>query len=120
MSRYRTVVTTDATLKQLVPIPIPTNTLREFTVVVSGESTLNVCATIRYVGAVKNLSGTTSLVGTPTVTVMADIDAAAWTGSATVSGGYLVINVQGGAGQTVNWTPMRNDKSDMQIPPPGD
>jgi hypothetical protein len=58
----------------------------------------------RRTAIVKNDGATVTVVATdPSPTVVETAGAAAWNASVAVSGEQLVINVQGGAGQDIDW-----------------
>lgn len=85
---------------------LPTNSSMSFTGVVHGRNGTTSSAGWQISGTIKNVSGTVSLVGTPTVTsIGADAGAAAWAVAVAAdnTNKCLQINVTGAAATTINW-----------------
>lgn len=117
-TKYQTITSLDTAITPLASLPLASNTSQSFVLEAHGYLAGS-CGVVRIVGAAKNISGAATVLGT-TVTVYADAAGATWTGSATPSGGNLVMNVQGGVGQTVSWTLARADFAAIPAPPPGE
>jgi hypothetical protein len=102
------VATTDATATTIATVAIPTAT----TVMVSADivarrtggssGTAGDGAAYRLMAAVKNISGTLTIIS-QSLTFTAE-DQAAWTAAAAVSGTNLLIKVTGAANNNVDWT----------------
>ena len=108
--------TTDATTTSLLPgnsvgganagiLLIPADTAWAFSCLIIGRATTSdVNGAYQITGLAKNNGGTVALVGTPTVTTIAeDTLASTWNASVTVSGGNLLIQVTGAAATTIRW-----------------
>jgi hypothetical protein len=111
-----TAQTTNATLTTLLPgnsvggaqagiLLIPTDTAWAFSCLIIGRATASdLNGAYQITGLAKNNGGTVALVGTPTVTTIAeDSGASAWNASVSVSGGNLLIQVTGAASTTIRW-----------------
>jgi hypothetical protein len=85
-------------------IIVPTNSTWTFEALVTGRATDGTSAAFRIAGAIKNNAGTTSIMGSPTKTIVA-ADDPSWdaTAVADVSKQALVIQVIGANGTTIRW-----------------
>ena len=108
--------TTDATTTTLLPgnsvgganagiLLIPADTAWAFSCLIIGRATASdLNGAYQITGLAKNNGGTVALVGTPTVTTIAeDASASTWNASVTVSGGNLLIQVTGALATTIRW-----------------
>lgn len=108
--------TTNATVTTLLPgnsvgganagiLLIPTDTAWAFRCLIIGRATASdVTGAYQITGLAKNNSGTAAIVGTPTVTTIAeDTLASTWDASVSVSGGNLLIQVTGAVATTIRW-----------------
>jgi len=102
------IETTNATTTTLLfdgdRFVIPSGKTVAFDVLVVGRSSGGLSAAYRVTGLVKRVGGTVSLVGTPSVTVIAEDDSA-WNCVVGVDGANyaLAVRVVGAAGVTVRW-----------------
>ena len=103
------VTTTDASATALeaegvTALPVPTDTTWGFVAHVVGRRTDadDESAFYRVEGCVDNNGGTTALVGSVTITTIAE-DNAAWNATAGATSGGLRIYAQGEASKTINW-----------------
>jgi len=98
--------TTNATVKSmttnLANVNVPTGGVWAFRGLVSARSSGNGAAW-EIKGCAQNIGGTTSIVGTATVTSLGSFVGSAWAVTITTSGPALIVQVQGQASTTVNW-----------------
>jgi hypothetical protein len=85
-------------------ILVPTNSTWTFEILVTGRASDGTSAAFRLVGAIKNNAGTTSIMGSPTKSIVATDDPS-WDANAVadVSNHALVIQVIGANGTTIRW-----------------
>lgn len=107
-------ITTDATtttllIDQTAQLSLPSDTTWQIMIRVTARQTggsagtVGDCATFRIDGAVNNIGGTASLVGTPDTGSYSVAAAATWTVALAVSGSNLQIRVTGEANKTIRW-----------------
>ncbi len=102
--------TADATLTELFldgaskRMIIPNNSTWAFDVLVTARASNGNSAAYQIRGAIKNNSGTTSIVGSPTFTLLAE-DVASWDASAVADNANdaLVVKVTGAAATSIRW-----------------
>lgn len=107
--------TTDATPTELSLVDtslerlfVGTNKSWTFRIFVIARQTGGIAGTVgdsggyEIIGVVKNISGTLTLVGTPTVTTIAEDDAA-WSVAIGVTGNEITLTVTGAADKTIRW-----------------
>ncbi len=102
------VATTDATLTTLHTLAIPVTT----TVMIKGaivarrtggvSGTAEDGAAYEFTAAYKNVAGTATAIGTPTITVIGE-DQAGWDAQLNASSGNVLIQVQGATDNNVTW-----------------
>lgn len=103
------VQTTSATATALTSmgaaLAVPSDTAWAFRCLIVARATASdTNGAYQVTGLVKNNTGTAALVGTPTVTTIAeDAGAAAWDVTVAVSGANLEIRGTGAAATTINW-----------------
>lgn len=99
-----TVQTTDATPTTLATIVIPTDEEKMISIKCHGhEDATDDHIWKKMVIGVKNVAGTATIVGGVDSSIGYDAGAAAWTITATVSLGNVVITVTGEAAKTIDW-----------------
>lgn len=106
--------TTDATTVSLElngnPLPVDTDGVWAFSIQVCAVQVDGTAGTdgdsgaFFITGAVKNLAGTSSFLGTAAVTSYLDAGASAWTAGVSVTGANLDIRVTGETDKTIRWT----------------
>jgi len=86
-------------------LAVPSDSAWAFRCLIVARATgSNTQGAYQVTGLASNNAGTAALVGTPTVTTLAeDASAAAWDVTVTVSGANLQINAVGAASTTINW-----------------
>ena len=100
--------TIGATSDDVVSSAVAVDTVVGFKVVVSAVDDLGNAAIFEAKGGIKNLAGTTSLVGTPAIEMICG-DTVAWATADNVqvtadnSADKLLVTVTGSAGRTVSW-----------------
>lgn len=93
------------------PISIASGKVVMFNALISAIDNLGLAAVWRVSGGIKNYSGTTEIIGTPTVELLAvdQLAEASWgvvdaiSISADDGNDRLIINVTGAVGATINW-----------------
>ena len=106
VAQTNTVSTTDATVTVIGTIAIPVATSLMFTIQGTGRNTSNGdVLSIRLDGSIKNILGTTTMVGAINTIEFNDAGAAAWVIQATANdtSDNLEISVTGGVGLNINW-----------------
>jgi hypothetical protein len=83
---------------------VPTNSTWAFDVLVTGRASNGNSAAYQIRGAIKNNAGTTSILGTPTFSLLAE-DVAAWNASVAADNvnQALTVSVSGSAGTSMRW-----------------
>jgi hypothetical protein len=98
--------TTNATVTSMTTnaanVNVPTGGVWAFRGLVSARSSGNGAAW-EIKGCAQNISGSTSIVGTATVTSLGSFVGSGWAVTITTSGPALIVQVQGQASTTVNW-----------------
>lgn len=98
--------TTDATPTEGISIPVLQDTAMNFTIMAVGmEDPAGDTHTATIRGAIKNVGGTVTLVGTPDEIVFEDVGAATWSVAATAddTGDALSVEVTGEAAHNIEW-----------------
>lgn len=85
-------------------INVPANSTWTYDILVTGRTAGGSSAGYQIRGVIENNAGTTALVGSPTVTVLAE-DVAAWDATVVADNSFdtLVVRVTGAAATTVRW-----------------
>lgn len=102
------VLTTNATVTTLNAISVPSTGIISFEGTIVARRTggtagaSNDAAVYTFVGAAKGSGGTASLFGTPTLTVVAE-DQAAWNVTFTASSSSILVEVTGAANNNITW-----------------
>jgi hypothetical protein len=102
------VLTTDATVTTLIAVPVPVDTSVKCTGEVVARRTGGAAGSandgagydVRFVAT--NSAGTAALIGSATVTVIGESQAA-WTVTVDASGGTIRVRVTGAADNTIQW-----------------
>lgn len=98
--------TTDATVTSMTTnganVNVPTGGVWAFRALVSARNSGNGAAW-QITGAAQNIGGSTSVLGTPTVTSLGSFVGSGWTVTVDTTGPALRIRVQGQSATTVNW-----------------
>lgn len=104
--KAQTTTTTATALTSMgAVLAVPSDTAWAFRCLIAARATASdLNGAYQVTGLVKNNGGTVALVGTPTVTTLAeDAGAAAWDVTVAVSGTNLEIRGTGAASTTINW-----------------
>lgn len=104
--KAQTTTATAVTLTSMsAALAVPSDTAWAFRCLIVARATASdLNGAYQVTGLVKNNAGTVALVGTPTVTTLAeDTGAAAWNVTVAVSGVNLQIQGTGAASTTINW-----------------
>lgn len=95
--------TTGAQTANLITQSILSNTTMTIQIIISGFSETNDGVGFYGTAVVKNVAGTASLINTVDLIKNADTDLAGTTVTVTTSGGNLLVNVVGVAGENIQW-----------------